>query len=194
MSASFHIETFFAIGLRGGIERRLIALTAKQQAFIDEYLKTWNATEAASRAGYSSRTASAIGHENLSKPEIADVIKERLTEMKMSADEVLTRTADIARGNLSEWIDADGNVDIAAMRAAGMGHLIKRYDVTRRILRDGTEVVTTKIELYPADLAHDRLLRHHGLYQDRLSIDARIEEVNEIEIVRGDGDATSRAD
>lgn len=169
-------------------------LTAKQQAFIDEYLKTWNATEAASRAGYSSRTASAIGHENLSKPEIADVIKERLTEMKMSADEVLTRTADIARGNLSEWIDADGNVDIAAMRAAGMGHLIKRYDVTRRILRDGTEVVTTKIELYPADLAHDRLLRHHGLYQDRLSIDARIEEVNEIEIVRGDGDATSRAD
>ena len=171
-----------------------MALTAQQRAFVEAYVKSWNASGAASSAGYSEKTAYAQGHRLLKHVEVAEAIKERLTEMKMSADEVLTRTADIARGNLSEWIDADGNVDIAAMRAAGMGHLIKRYDVTRRILKDGTEVVTTKVELYPADLAHDRLLRHHGLYQDRLAIDARIEEVKEIEIVRGDGDATSRTD
>ena len=40
-------------------------LTHKQRAFVSEYLKDFNATVAARRAGYSPKTASSIGHENL---------------------------------------------------------------------------------------------------------------------------------
>lgn len=47
-----------------------MALTKKQRVFIDEYVKCWNASEAARRAGYSKKTACAIGCENLTKPEI----------------------------------------------------------------------------------------------------------------------------
>lgn len=49
-------------------------LTPKQQRFVDEYLIDLNATQAAIRAGYSQKTAGAIGSENLTKPEIAAAI------------------------------------------------------------------------------------------------------------------------
>jgi phage terminase small subunit len=45
-------------------------LTAKQQLFVDEYLVDLNASAAARRAGYSEKTARAIGIENLTKPAI----------------------------------------------------------------------------------------------------------------------------
>ena len=40
-------------------------MTPKQQRFVEEYLVDLNATQAAIRAGYSARTASQIGEENL---------------------------------------------------------------------------------------------------------------------------------
>ncbi len=54
-----------------------MALTAKQERFVQEYLKDLNATQAALRAGYSERTAGSVGHENLKKPEIAAEIEKR---------------------------------------------------------------------------------------------------------------------
>ena len=45
-------------------------LTPKQKRFIEEYLIDLNATQAAIRAGYSEKTAYAIGEENLRKPVI----------------------------------------------------------------------------------------------------------------------------
>jgi len=70
-----------------------MALTAKQQAFIEEYLIDLNATQAAIRAGYSEDTAHAIGHENLSKPYIASAIAEafkaRSERTQIDADYVL---------------------------------------------------------------------------------------------------------
>lgn len=68
-------------------------LTPKQAAFVQEYLLDLNATQAAIRAGYSPRTASFIGHENLRKPNIAAAIAsaqaERSERLNITADEVL---------------------------------------------------------------------------------------------------------
>lgn len=50
-------------------------LTAKQQRFVDAY--DGNAHKAAIAAGYSEKTADAIGRENLRKPTIMAAIKER---------------------------------------------------------------------------------------------------------------------
>ena len=75
-------------------------LTRKQQVFVAEYLKTWNASEAARRAGYSEKTAYAIGSELLRKPEIKAVVDAALQEIQMSADEALIRNTEIGRGNL----------------------------------------------------------------------------------------------
>lgn len=51
-------------------------LTYKQRRFCEEYVIDWNATRAATAAGYSKNTAYSIGQENLKKPEIANYIEE----------------------------------------------------------------------------------------------------------------------
>ena len=68
-------------------------LTAKQAAFVQEYLVDLNATGAARRAGYSERTAAEVGYENLRKPQISEAIEgalaERAARTELSADEVI---------------------------------------------------------------------------------------------------------
>ena len=75
------------------------SLTAKQEAFCQEYLKDFNATQAAVRAGYSEDTSRQIGSENLSKPSIADYIKQLNTDRKerveIDADWVLKQAVKV---------------------------------------------------------------------------------------------------
>lgn len=47
-----------------------MVLTDKQLRFIEEYLKDYNATQAAIRAGYSKRTASTSGYRNINNDEL----------------------------------------------------------------------------------------------------------------------------
>ena len=58
----------------------MVKMTAKQQRFCDEYLIDLNVTQAAIRAGYSQKTAYAIGQENLKKPIIKEYIEKRMAE------------------------------------------------------------------------------------------------------------------
>ena len=64
-------------------------MTERQKRFIDFYIKTGNASEAARSAGYSDKMANRIGTENLSKPVISREIAKRLKEWESS------RTADL---------------------------------------------------------------------------------------------------
>lgn len=77
-----------------------MALTAKQQLFITEYLVDFNATQAAIRAGYSEKTAFSIGAENLTKPLIQQAIVEareaRSERVEWTADEILRDLKEIA--------------------------------------------------------------------------------------------------
>jgi phage terminase small subunit len=75
-------------------------LTPKQEMFITEYMKDLNATQAAIRAGYSEKTASVIGQENLMKPYLRSEIDKRLEERAINngitAEFVLNGIKDIA--------------------------------------------------------------------------------------------------
>lgn len=81
-------------------------LTIKQKKFADEYIISGNATEAAIYAGYSKRTATVIGAENLTKPNIKFYIDERLKEiesMKIAEQkEVLEYLTSVMRGEEQE--------------------------------------------------------------------------------------------
>ena len=63
-------------------------MTYKQELFIQEYIKTGNATSSAMKAGYSKKTARAIGQENLTKP----YIKKRIEELsqKIANNNIMT--------------------------------------------------------------------------------------------------------
>jgi len=74
-------------------------LTNKQEIFCKEYLIDLNATQAAIRAGYSKKTASEAGYENLTKPHIADKVAELKSQrsdiVKIDANYVLSRLKQI---------------------------------------------------------------------------------------------------
>ncbi|MGN5479508.1 terminase small subunit [Cupriavidus basilensis] len=74
-------------------------LSPKQERFIEEYLKDLNATQAALRAGYSSKTARQIGEQLIRKPEIqkrlAAAPAARSERAQVDADYVLRRMVEI---------------------------------------------------------------------------------------------------
>ena len=68
---------------------RLREPSLKQQKFIDAYLETGNATEAALAAGYKCRSravAQSIGSENLLKPMIAEALAKHRAEISKRTD------------------------------------------------------------------------------------------------------------
>lgn len=77
-------------------------MTAKQMRFCDEYLIDLNATQAAIRAGYSKKTARAMGAENLTKPDIKAFIDQRMAEKEAALiadqNEVLKYLTQVLRG------------------------------------------------------------------------------------------------
>lgn len=79
-----------------------MALTAKQQRFCDEYLIDLNATQAAIRAGYSEKTATAQGSRLLTNVDVKSYIGERMAEKEKSLiadqDEVLKYLTAVLRG------------------------------------------------------------------------------------------------
>ena len=91
-----------------------MALTAKQQRFIDEYLIDLNATQAAIRAGYSEKTAGKIGQENLIKPEIQVIIAEsvakRSKRTEITQDRVLLEIARLAFNDPRKAFDKNGAI------------------------------------------------------------------------------------
>jgi len=148
-------------------------LTKRQKVFVEHYLQCWNATQAAIKAGYSSRSAYSIGSENLRKPDIKAYIDERLTELKMGADEALLLLADQARGDLGDFMDISSvgfHLDLVGKNTRLLKK-IKQKTITfiaKKESDEDREVTETEIEIYDAQGALDKILKVHGAYKNQI--------------------------
>ena len=116
-------------------------LTPKQQAFVDEYLKDLNATQAAIRAGYSERTAQEQSSRLLSNVMIQQSVHERRAILSEKAE----RTAlDVLR-------------DIGRVRAHCMELVPTEYGETMRSPKEALKA----LELEG---------KHHGAFVERLHL------------------------
>lgn len=83
-------------------------MTEKQKRFVDEYLISANASDAAIKAGYSKKSARVIGQENLLKPAISKALDERLNQMRSEkiarTQEVFEHLTAVLRGEIKETI------------------------------------------------------------------------------------------
>lgn len=168
-----------------------MALSSKQQAFVEHYLTCWNAAEAARRAGYSAQTARSIGAENLTKPDIQAAIQERLTELEMGADEVLVGLTEHARGSAADFLTiervkrrrlvpapapTDDDPDAVRYEEGPDEYevLEERIDLEKAQRRGKLHLIRklsqTKygisVELYDAQAAKALIGKHHGLFND----------------------------
>lgn len=143
-----------------------MALNDKQQVFVEQYLTCWNATEAARRAEYA--------HPNVQGPRllvnvsIQAAIAERLAELKMSADEVLTRLTEHARGSIAPFmrVSSDGELHGFDLGDDRPLNLLHKVSITKRRMKDVTEEKVT-LELYDAQAALVHLGKHHSLFVER---------------------------
>lgn len=105
-------------------------LTPKQHAFAEAYIRLGNATQSAIEAGYSRRTASSIGPENLKKPAVAAYIRARMRELDeqrvAKANEVLEFYTRVMRGEEKDQFGLDAAL---ADRLKAGAELMKRYAV-----------------------------------------------------------------
>lgn len=122
-------------------------LTERQRRFIDHYIETGSATEAARRAGYSRKTAAAIGCENLTKPYIKKAIRARLEEL---ADGRTAKAVEVLR----------------FLTAAMRGEIMEEVPVT---ISQGkgkpprVEIITKKISVHDQLEAAAQLMKRYGL-------------------------------
>ena len=90
------------------------SLNAKQEAFCREYIIDLNATQAAIRAGYSERTAQEQSSRLLSNvivsDRVADLMRDRSSRVRIDADYVLNRLAEIDQMDVADILTEDGSL------------------------------------------------------------------------------------
>lgn len=152
-------------------------MTPKQQRFVEEYLIDLNATQAATRAGYSEKTAYSIGQENLKKPEIAAAIEERrktITEkLEITQERVLAELAKIGFANMQDYMVAGSNGDpyldfsgLTRDQAAALAEVTVE-DFTDGRGDDARDVRRVKFKLYDKRAALVDIGKHLGMFPNK---------------------------
>lgn len=119
-------------------------LTDRQSRFVDEYLVDLNATKAATRAGYSAKTASSQGERLLRNVEVAAAIEkrkaERSTATGITQERVLRELALLAFSDVTHYqIDENGRVTLAEGAPEGALRAISSIKHKTRSYGDGDD-------------------------------------------------------
>lgn len=147
-------------------------MTDKQIKFCDEYLIDLNATQAAIRAGYSTKTAGAIGSENLGKPQIRAHIDKAMAQQSkrtgVNADRVIRELAKIGFVNAKKVINFD-TATIMSDASDDDTAAIASVKVKTIPTPDG-DGVEREIKFADKTKALELLGRHLGMFNDKLNI------------------------
>jgi len=145
-------------------------LNPKQQRFVEEYLIDLNATQAAIRAGYSPKTATAIASENLAKPNISAAIAcamaERSKRTGITQDRVLEELAKVAFIKLTDIVDDTGKIKADATdedRACIESIKYKRTDTDTGYSEEREVKASPKLK------ALELIGRHLGMFESHSS-------------------------
>jgi phage terminase small subunit len=174
----------------------MAGLSPKRIAFVEEYLRTFNAADAARRAGYSERTARSMGQQLLTLVDVQAAIKARLNQNAMTTDEVLNRLAAQSRADLGvffrlseRWTEHPSptqEVLDSSIETDEKGHQITLYKV-RAVVLDTDKLLDPhyshlikkfsdtprnglSIELHDVQGALELIGRNLGMFKDKVEL------------------------
>ena len=128
-------------------------MTEMQKRFVDHYIQTANATEAAKRAGYSPRSAYSSGQRLLKQDEIRRKINERIDSLEneriIQTEEILMHLSDVIRGQVTETIVTPGGKKFEVpVREADRLRAAETILKIRGLFRDKVDVKVGGAELF----------------------------------------------
>lgn len=133
------------------MEEEKVNFTLKQERFCQEYLKDFNATQSAIRAGFSRKTANQQGSRLLAnvniQKRIAEINIEAKNENIMTVQEIQERLTKMARGQIEE--------EIVVVEGCGLGESSAR-------------TMTKKVSAKDQAKALELLGKANGLFVDKV--------------------------
>lgn len=151
----------------------VMALTAKQKRFCDEYLIDFNATQAAIRAGYSERTAYSQGQRLLKNVEVQKYLQERMAEKEkeLIADqnEVMKYLSAVMRREKTESVVVTLSKEKSVYTPDANGTMRKQT-----VKEETPQVVEIPARLSDANKAAELLGKAYGIYTDKVDMDVNV--------------------
>lgn len=147
-------------------------LNPRQITFIDNYILTLNATDAAIKAGYSKKTATVIGHENLSKPYIAKEISRRLGKIQDDKaswkEDLLQMLHSVAMTKLSDF----GRIGPSGMEMLEQEQIDEKKLIALQefSVHESNSGVNVRIKLSDRLKAAELLMKHMGMFVDKVEV------------------------
>jgi phage terminase small subunit len=154
-------------------EKKEAKLGGKMKKFADFWLgeTLFNGTKSARLAGYdgNNNTLAATASRLLRNVKVAAYVEEQLATGAMGINETITRLAEIARGNVEELLDENGNFSIEVARQRNKTHLLKKIKTKRTIRQKKTEISDPIVEII-YDAALRDIGKIHKLFTDKTEI------------------------
>jgi phage terminase small subunit len=156
-------------------------MTPKQAIFVKEYLVDLNATQAATRAGYSAKTAYSAGQRLLKHVDVAaalaSAMEKRAAKLDITAERVLGELALIGFANMQDYVrithEGDPYINLSEMtreQAAAIAE-VTTEDFTDGRGEDARDVRRVKLKFHDKKGALTDLGRHLGLFREKLEVD-----------------------
>ncbi|HVO65996.1 MAG TPA: terminase small subunit [Syntrophales bacterium] len=152
-------------------------LTPKENLFVVEYLKDFNATQAAIRAGYSKKTARNIASENLTKPHIQTAIVNSRNSLKNLTDQALMEARELEqhldaliRFNLKDFVHENGEPKSIHELTNGQAACIRELGIIE------TQIGTHRsLKFYDKIQAIKLKMQRLGLLKETVNMNATVE-------------------
>lgn len=145
-------------------------ISLKLKMFVESYLITWSATEAARRAAYS--TPNKSGPRIMKRADVQAAVSERIKQAAMEADEVLARFSEQARVNINDFIICR---TVSRLDKNGDAHDVEIVDINWDAVRERGYLIkkvswdkagNPNIELHDGQNALIQLGKHLKLFTD----------------------------
>jgi phage terminase small subunit len=147
-------------------------LTPKQAIFAAEYLIDFNATRAATAAGFAAASAHVTGARLLRNAKVAAAIAARQQRIEEKLDITVERTArklaEIGYGDIRELLDEEGNLLPVHRMSEGACALVAGLEVETNDGPGRVKIVVQKVKLADRIRALELLGRYQKMFTDRI--------------------------
>lgn len=149
-------------------------LTEKQKRFVEEYLIDLNATQAAVRAGYSTKTANEQGSRLLANVSIKNAVDKAMAERSkrtgINQDRVLQELAKMGFAKITDVIDPE---TAKVKQDASEDDLACIQSIKIKPNEWGTE---REVKMYDKRAALVDIGRHLGMFKDNMAVTVEVSE------------------